>query len=116
MERILSVANDCDGKPTYNITYDAAGKTPLLIGKRIYNSAGHSSEIGKQSSATNGDIAHLVNNLFDSNSKIRCSPRWMPISAHSSLDCPHTDRRSCPIVWNTTRRFGAGQPVGCTTA
>ncbi|WP_049870034.1 InlB B-repeat-containing protein [Dickeya fangzhongdai] len=187
MERILSVANYCDGKPTYNITYDAAGKTPLLIGSnktligvgknagikgkgvimrggvsnvivrnlsitdinesviwagdaisidnasriwidhnyisrigrqmivtgwgiaanvtisnnfldgtteaghycdnrhywmmllvaenqsitlignRIYNSAGRSPEIGKQSSATNGGIVHLVNNLFDSN-------------------------------------------------
>lgn len=31
-ERILAVANYCDGHQTYNVTYDAAGKTPLLIG------------------------------------------------------------------------------------
>jgi pectin lyase len=31
-ERILSYTNYCTGKSTYNITYDAAAKTPLLVG------------------------------------------------------------------------------------
>lgn len=31
-ERILNFASYCSGRATYNITYDAAGKTPLLVG------------------------------------------------------------------------------------
>lgn len=64
-ERILAVANYCDGHQTYNVTYDAAGKKPLLIGsnKTLIGIGKNAGIKGKGVAIRNGASNVIVRNL-----------------------------------------------------
>ncbi|WP_211462730.1 RICIN domain-containing protein [Collimonas silvisoli] len=60
-EQILNYANYCSGKSTHNITYDAAGKTPLLVGSnKTVIGVGVNSGIMGKGLALHGGVSNII--------------------------------------------------------
>lgn len=65
LDKILAVLGYCNGRKTYNITFDAAGTTPLLVGsnKTLIGLGANSGLVGKGVMITGGVSNVIVRNL-----------------------------------------------------